>query len=159
MLVLHQTARTTIQSQAQSQAQAAPQATRRSSRGHASGSGAQKRAPQDVIGFMAGLNVSMPLVATIAQEIIALYTLWDRYKEDAAPESGRSAFGSRASGGFAALGKRAAEKEADGVVTPAILTQLLLRMREARSADLAAQSASGRAVAVNKMLERTQAAG
>ncbi|KAI9464044.1 cyclin-like protein [Lactarius psammicola] len=46
----------------------------------------------------------------------------------------------------------------DDVVTPAFLTQLLLRMREARLADLA-HPASGQPVAVNKRLERTQAAG
>ncbi|EGO04212.1 hypothetical protein SERLA73DRAFT_24919, partial [Serpula lacrymans var. lacrymans S7.3] len=40
-----------------------------------------KKQMQDVVGFFAGLNVSMPLVATIAQEIIALYTLWERYRE------------------------------------------------------------------------------
>jgi hypothetical protein len=44
------------------------------------------------------------------------------------------------------------------VVTPASLTQLLLRIREARLTDLA-HPASAQPMAVNKRLERTQAAG
>jgi len=80
----------------------------------------------------------------IAQEILSLYTLWERYS-DAAPESG--------------LGTSAAGDSAgDDVVTPALMTQLLLRMREARLADLA-HPASGQPMAVNKRLERTQAVG
>ena len=43
-------------------------------------------------------------------------------------------------------------------VTPMFLVQLLLEMREKRMEDVA-HPASGRPVAVNKMLERTQAAG
>ncbi|KAG1766814.1 hypothetical protein EDD22DRAFT_877447 [Suillus occidentalis] len=38
-----------------------------------------KKHSQDFVAFFAELNVSMPLVATIAQEIISLYTLWERY--------------------------------------------------------------------------------
>ncbi|KAG2014263.1 G1/S-specific cyclin-C [Coprinopsis cinerea AmutBmut pab1-1] len=41
----------------------------------------------DPITFLAQLNVSLPLVATIAQEIISLYTLWERYKEDGAADA------------------------------------------------------------------------
>jgi cyclin C len=44
------------------------------------------------------------------------------------------------------------------MVTPAFLTGLLTRMREAKLADMA-HPANGRHVAINKMLERTQAAG
>jgi cyclin C len=99
---------------------------------------------QDFVGFMAGLRVSLPTVAMIAQEIISLYTLWERYS-DTAPESGL---------GQSAVGNSAG----DDVVTPAFLTQLLLRMREGRLADLA-HPASAQPMAVNKRLERTQAAG
>ena len=42
--------------------------------------------PQDPITFLSELNVSLPLIATIAQEIISLYTLWDQYKEDVSPD-------------------------------------------------------------------------
>ncbi|KAF8415152.1 cyclin-like protein, partial [Boletus edulis BED1] len=54
---------------------------RRSSR-QASNASMESKKPQDIIGFFAGLNVSMSLVATIAQEIISLYSAWERYRED-----------------------------------------------------------------------------
>ncbi|KAN0139195.1 Cyclin-like protein [Lactarius tabidus] len=129
------------------QAQAAPVPPPRRSSRTTSGSAHRKSAPaqqQDFVGFMAGLNVSLPTIAMIAQEILSLYTLWGRYS-DTPPESGLGASG-------------AGECSGDDVVTPAFLTQLLLRMRESRLADLA-HPASGQPVAVNKRLERTQAAG
>jgi cyclin C len=43
-------------------------------------------------------------------------------------------------------------------VTPAMLSALLQRMRESRLADIS-HPPTGRPVAINKMLERTQAAG
>ncbi|KAI0329900.1 cyclin-like protein, partial [Cubamyces sp. BRFM 1775] len=155
---------------------------RRSSRSSSSSSKKQTQ-PPDLIGWMAGLNVSMSLVATIAQEMIALYALWDRYHEDAGPEQAKAVAammrgapplrGARAAKGSSTrsgsvhsggMGSNAETPESkdDGtpseVVTPMFLVQLLLRMREARMADLA-HPASGRPVAINKMLERTQAAG
>lgn len=54
---------------------------RRSSR-QASISSTESKKPQDIIGFFAGLNVSMSLVSTIAQEMISLYSAWERYRED-----------------------------------------------------------------------------
>jgi cyclin-C len=141
-LVLNDKTREAIQGQA-------PTSTtppRRSSR-TSSASAHRKPAPaqqQDFVGFMAGLRVSLPTIAMIAQEIVSLYTLWERYS-DAAPESGLGA-------------STAGDSAGDDVVTPAFLTQLLLRMREARLADLA-HPASGQQMAVNKRLERTQAAG
>lgn len=65
---------------------------RRSSR-QASHSSIESKKPQDIIGFFAGLNVSMSLVATIAQEIISLYSAWERYREDGdTGDTARSAF-------------------------------------------------------------------
>ncbi|OBZ66557.1 RNA polymerase II holoenzyme cyclin-like subunit [Grifola frondosa] len=197
-LVLHSSTRAAIQLQTSAQSHLGSQSnipasvspTRRSSR---SSSNNHKKQPQDIVGFMAGLNVNMPLIATIAQEIISLYTLWDRYKEEPGADSARSAFpqgqpspfagstagtkrsasvtlrsGSVLSGGTASSGATPSAAEAKDelqlpelqqrVVTPTFLTQLLLRMREARLADMA-HPASGRPVAVNKMLERAQAAG
>jgi cyclin C len=102
----------------------------------------RKKPAQDPLTFLAELNVSLPLIATIAQEIIAMYTLWDRYKEDAS----------------AADATPDSRGDDEAVVTPALLTAVLLKMREARFQDMSHPS-SGRPVAVNKMLERTQAAG
>ncbi|CDO78274.1 hypothetical protein BN946_scf184588.g4, partial [Trametes cinnabarina] len=146
-----------------------PDPSRRSSRSASSSSKKQPQ-PPDIIGWMAGLNVSMSLVATIAQEIISLYALWDRYSEDAAAAdhakgSLRHAHALRGSKAAKEVGSRGGSVDTADVgaqgevrVTPMFLVQLLLRMREARMADLA-HPASGRPVAVNKMLERTQAAG
>ena len=77
-------------------------------------------------------------------KLILRDALRERYS-DAAPESvlGQSAVGSSAG---------------DDIVTPASLTQLLLRMREAWLADLA-HPASAQPMAMNKRLERTQAVG
>jgi cyclin-C len=123
--------------------------------------------------------VSMPLIATIAQEIISLYALWDRYTEDANAESAKNAFsaqgtspytpatgskqtmsgssgsGSMNSGSNGGSPMDMREDVEENVVTPAFLMQLLVKMRENRLADVA-HPANGRPV--NKMLERTQAA-
>ncbi|KAJ7983089.1 cyclin-like protein [Mycena polygramma] len=121
---------------------AADPAPRRSSRQAAE----RKKPAQDPLAFLAELNVSLPLVATIAQEILTMYTLWDRYKED----------GSAADPGSPAKGTATPDSRGEdvAVVTPALLTAVLLKMREARFHDMAQPSR-----AVNKMLERTQAAG
>ncbi|KAI0352803.1 cyclin-like protein [Trametes cingulata] len=155
--------------------------SRRSSRS-ASSSSKKHSQPPDPIGWMAGLNVSMSLVATIAQEIISLYALWDRYDEDAgkSSESAKATPSQRAVNPLRGMRARTAARSGSvlsgatgssgdtpeakddaiptDVVTPMFLVQLLLRMREARMADLA-HPANGRPVAVNRMLERTQAAG
>ena len=173
-------------------------------------------ASHDPITFLAGLNVSVPLIATIVQEIISMYALWERYKEDPAPDSAakpvvasasplftgtsgaqsvgssKSLPGSRpdstksqsdgsspntevvvvgtgtedgdgwgdpvVSGGGDGDGAEAEDCGAEEVmVTPFVLTKVLMRMREVRMAEQA--TSVGRSVAVNKMLERTQAAG
>ncbi|KAF9224527.1 cyclin-like protein [Gyrodon lividus] len=164
---------------------------RRSSRQASTSSLGSKKPPQDYIGFFAGLNVSMPLVATISQEMISLYSMWERYREDIDPsDTARGAFHGQASAQTQAgspysattqgsskrtlSGSRSGShsrvgtptegadepRKAEGarVITPAMLLQVLTKMRDNRLPDVA-HPASGRPVAVNKMLERTQAAG
>ncbi|TFY53499.1 hypothetical protein EVJ58_g9418 [Rhodofomes roseus] len=144
--------------------------TRRSSR--TTTSPLKRAQPQDIVGFLAGLNVNMALVATIAQEIVALYALWDRWKEEGTVDSARASLKRSASGaimgatpmGNSPIGTPATGDHGHGdqhpeIVTPAFLIQLLWRMREARLADLSAHPTPGRPVVVNKMLERAQAAG
>ncbi|KAJ7240011.1 cyclin-like protein [Mycena rebaudengoi] len=141
---------------------------RRSSR-QALNASTERKKPQDPITFLAELNVSLPLIATIAQEIISMYALWDRYKEDSAAAPSPYPPGSPAKGSMhqTPIGTPDSKDDADsspdsgsggGVVTPALLTLVLIKMREARLQDMAHPS-SGRPIAVNKMLERTQAAG
>lgn len=200
VLVLHNSTRSLIQAQSSSsssqsvsrssshsqlQSQPSTAATpRRSSRSNAA---THRKQPQDIVGFMAGLNVSMAHVATIAQEIIGLYALWDRYREDGTAGSGDSArgvfaqhrpgysgakraaggesvgrSGSVGSGGTMSSGATPVTSESaeqgQQVVDAGFLIQVLLRMREGRFADMA-HPPSGRPVAVNKRLERAQAAG
>ncbi|PFH44866.1 hypothetical protein AMATHDRAFT_109840, partial [Amanita thiersii Skay4041] len=54
---------------------------RRSTR-HAQPTSPAKKPPDTIVAFLSEMNVSLPLVATIAQEIISLWSLWDRYKEE-----------------------------------------------------------------------------
>lgn len=160
-----------LSSQPQS-SQSSPHNPRRSSR---SSSSQPKKPSQDVIGFMAGLNVNMEVIASIAQEIISLYTLWDRYNEDGTDGSARTAFsahtsaragtkrsatgmarsGSTASGGTTTSRSGTPESPIPAVVTPQYLTQLLIRMREQKMADMAHPD-SGRPVAYDKRLGRAQ---
>ncbi|KAJ2924248.1 hypothetical protein H1R20_g12839, partial [Candolleomyces eurysporus] len=112
----------------------------------------------DPITFLAQLNVSLPLVATIVQEIISLYTLWDRYKDEATPESTGISITSLSRSNSMTEGKSNKGKsrtipidspmevddsnattpsEPDAqVVTPSFLIQILAGMRESRLLDL-----------------------
>jgi cyclin-C len=170
-LVLHASTKSSVQpsstTQSQSQISRSSPPPRRSSR--MSSSNSIKKTPQDIIGFMAGLNISLPLIATIAQEIISLYTLWDRYNDDkTSSDSARGAISnSRGSSPSAGMKRnasgtavvRTSQKISDrqpsqeyhssnNVFTPISLTQMFLRMRERRIADLT-HPASGRPPAVN----------
>lgn len=147
--------------------------------------GANTVPPQDFLGFWANLNVSMPMVATIAQEMLSFYALCGRLKDEfgATPQSEGQAQGGRVRTGSRSAGKRAISKSESGSnstpsdfaglreslsskdgegaesrVTSAFLVRLLLRMRAQHEADVA-HPPTGRPVAVNKMLERAQAAG
>ena len=192
-LVLHAPTRDLLQqkSVANLPSDAHASTLRRSSR-QASTTSIESKKPQDIIGFFAGLNVSMPLVATIAQEMISLYSAWERYREDAdtsdttargalqglqtqtrsgSPYSTtttttraslkRTFSGSR-SGSHSRVGTPAEGTDEPGktdgakVVTPALLVQVLTRMRENRLSDLA-RSTHGKPV--DKRLERMHAAG
>lgn len=182
VLVLHSPTRDLLQQKLQPNAGDAHAVHPRRSSRQASSSSVEAKKPQDIIGFFAGLNVSMPLVATIAQEMISLYSTWQRYQEDGdASDTARGALqghvgspfatargslkrtlsGSR-SGSHSRVGTPIEQEESktEGVrvVTPLMLVQLLTRMRENRLSDLA-RSTHGRPVVVDKRLERMQAAG
>lgn len=180
MLITQNTSASSANSQgsqtpASTHAHTTPAPTRRSSR--STPSTYKKPHSQDIVGFLAGLNVSMSLVATVAQEIISLYTLWGRYQEDGAEVSARASFQSsqlaQRSGSVLSSGTTSSTAgtplpidESRGhpvptqpaVVTPAFLTQLLLKMREEKMADMA-HPATGRPAPLDRRLERAQAAG
>ncbi|KAG1731974.1 cyclin-like protein [Suillus paluster] len=145
-VILHGPTRELLQQQSHStDAQPVHNSPRRSSRQSSSASlGHGKKHSQDFVAFFAELNISMPL----------LYTLWERYSEDSDHvDSARSAFH-----GHASAQTQSGRPHGGSSVTPTFLLQILTRMRENRLSDMA-HAASGRSVAVNKMLERTQAAG
>lgn len=122
--------------------------------------------PQDPISFLAGLNVSLPLIASISQEILSLYTLWDSYKEDSSPDLPKSSrepteSPSPMKRSLSVQGTPAAEESPeadDGRITTAYLSSVLQQMREAHFMDIS-PIVPPRPVVVNKRLERTQAAG
>lgn len=167
-VVLHSPTRELLQQRSHSvEATPVHSSPRRSSRQSSSTSLSHGKKPsQDFVAFFAELNVSMPLVATIAQEIISLYTLWERYLEDSdLVDSARSAFYAHAQAqpgashsGVSTPVESLEDAQRLNSATPTFLLQVLTRMRESRLSDMA-HASSGRPVAVNKMLERTQAAG
>jgi cyclin C len=157
---------------------------RRSSRNHHSNhKKAQSHQAQDPIAFLADLNVSLPLVASISQEIISLYVLWDQYKEDVSPEAAKLA---RDLTGSPPASTSSSKQNSQGYyhsqsqsnastpvtdtneapdtsrkyVTPAFLSLLMMKMREMRVAESTPPSSAVRKRgAVNKRLERAQAGG
>ncbi|KAF8607701.1 C/H/G cyclin, partial [Ceratobasidium sp. AG-I] len=100
------------------------------------------------IRFLAGLNVSLPEVATVAQEMISLYALWDQLGE-----GGGS--GSEAGAAVTEAGMREMEPRRR-VMTEREIVQLVIKMRAERELD-AAHPSNGMPVAVDKRLERAQA--
>ncbi|KAF9078755.1 cyclin-like protein [Rhodocollybia butyracea] len=153
--------------------------TRQSLDGTSSSTSTPKKVPvqQDPIDFLADLNVSLSSISTIAQEIISMYNLWSRYREDATPEEpGQEATPIGGSGGSGNMGTGTGSAmvvddnvgpndDNNGwhfgegtIITPHFLSLMLMRMREVRISDLA-HPASGRPVVVNRMLERTGAGG
>jgi cyclin C len=95
----------------------------------ASGGGGSKypgAAQNKYVQFLAGLNVSLPEVATVAQEMVALYALWDQLGEGSAGE---------AAAAVAEAGMKEPSHEAKRRVTERELVQVLLNMRLERDLD------------------------
>jgi hypothetical protein len=122
--------------------------------------------PSDIVGFLAGLNVSIAAVTTVIEDIFAMYAFWDRYKEDESNASG--AFGGSARGSLATSGpagslrgspmagpsspsKRGStpgtpmsplvfSSSKEMVMHPAFITFILTRIREQRFAEFITQA-------------------
>ena len=116
--------------------------------------------PQDFVGFFAGLNVNMRIIATIAQEMISFYALCDRLKDDfnALPSSGHTTSGNRHSHAGVRSADDPAKLSTGYEVDARFLVNLLNRMRAMKEGALSLP-ASNRGTAVNKLIERTQGAG
>ncbi|KAF8499315.1 cyclin-like protein [Gautieria morchelliformis] len=163
--ILHPSTRNSIHAQSASRAVASSSSTsapRRSSRQATQSSNAAppkgkgKERQIDTVGWLAGLNVSMPLIATIAQEIISLYCLWDRFSDDHGSESARGTVGATRKGKVVSLAMEVVyDEEEDGkpkkVTTSLSLTKVWKRMRQSREADFS-HPASGQPLPVNKSL-------
>jgi cyclin C len=175
-LAYHTTTRPTIQqahndrtSGNSHKPQSSPQPRRSGRTGHGEKE-KDKKPPQDVIGFLAGLNVSMSTVGTIVQEILSFYTLWDLFADEKNQDtkSGQPSTSNLLSRGTAGVKRDAsgnpiqeclppapidlANEPPHEPVTAASMLQAFVKMREARMTDLANQ----RPPPVNKMLEKTQ---
>ncbi|KIJ26032.1 hypothetical protein M422DRAFT_236706 [Sphaerobolus stellatus SS14] len=173
--VLHPSTRTSIQAQSATRVTAQPtssasssastSAPRRSIRQAQSSTTGFSRAKTkdkqvDTIGWLAGLNVSMSLIATLAQEIISLYCLWDKFTDDVGPESARGSISNARKNRLISTQMNIDEEEEDSdddqpkKVNSVYLTRLWRHMRDAREADLA-HPPTANPVPVNKLLVRS----
>lgn len=92
----------------------------------------------DAVAFLAGLSVNMREVAAITQEMLALYRLWAKFKDEGSEAEHKS--------GVA---------EGERQYTTRELVDILQQMRDERERDVA-HPATGRPVQQTKMLERAQ---
>jgi len=150
--------------------QSSPQPRRSGRTGH-SEKEKDKKPPQDVIGFLSGLNVSMAAVGTVVQEILSFYTLWDLFSDEKNQDTSKS--GQPSTSSLLSRNTAGVKRDASGnpiqeslppapidlanepphePVTAASMFQAFIKMRDARMADLA----NPRPLPVNKMLEKTQ---
>jgi cyclin-C len=166
--VLHPSTRNSIQAQSASRAttvtsssststsaprRSSRQATQSSNSAPSKGKGREK--PLDTVGWLAGLNVSMSLIATIAQEIISLYCLWDRFSDDHGSDTARGSVSVARKGRALSMAMEAMDEDhEDGKqrkYASVDLTRLWKRMREIRAGDLSHPD-SGKPLPVNKLL-------
>lgn len=128
------------------------------------------RGKTDPITFLASLNVQLPIVLEIAQEIISLYACWKTYEELASTEPGSNAGGGVGNAGGAGGGGDQAAMSASARMSATIsnalasypgmagrsipgaqagaaderVIRILARMRAAREMDLAHPANAGR---------------
>jgi len=154
-------------------------ATRRTSHPGSSGGNGP-----DPVTFLAKLNVSMTSIASIAQEMISLYSLWSRYSDDSGSGlSNPTAVNHHASKVVRGRGDQTPGDSVDGEFESSNgapekyrakqMAELVVQMRERKEREVSAaertsivspatrsggsMAAGGRVV--NKRLERAQAAG
>jgi cyclin C len=110
-------------------------------------------APRDIVGFLAGLNVSMPAVTSAVQDLLALYAVWARVRDEGGADlSPGLALAGSARGALAGRSASPAAMSGAGV-TSAQLAAIAAAMRERWFARL------GAVMGQDKRLSRTFAAG
>ncbi len=101
--------------------------------------------PRDeILNFLAGLNVSMELIAYICQQILSTYTLWDSFTDHSDQDATRRA--DRAESNKVAATSRgwdAPLEDRVDLVTEREVVAIVLRMRQERELDLRTPSDAG----------------
>ena len=101
--------------------------------------------PRDeILSFLAGLNVSIELIAYICQQILSAYSLWDSYTDHSEQDATRRA--DRAESNKIAASSRgwdAPSEERVDLVTEREVVAIVLRMRQERELDLRSPSRVG----------------
>lgn len=165
--IFHPSIRNSIQAQLSSRSSNAPvlnnsnvTAPRRSLR-HPTAPGLKSKGkdkPVDVIGWLAGVNVSMPLIATVTQEIISLYCLWDRFSDDNSSETARGNINHARKGKIASTQMETEEEDHSQPkkVNSLFLVKLWKSMKEEREISIAQSNSNNtnNSGFVNKFLER-----
>jgi cyclin C len=105
----------------------------------------------EVLTFLAGINVSLETIASIAQEIMSTYSLWDSIT-DGTEADALSRIDRREARG--ATRRDIPEKK---LITEKEIVAIATKMREDRERDQA-HPATGRPLPVNKRLERAMGA-
>lgn len=108
--------------------------------------------PRDeIINFLAGLNVSLEVIGTICQRIMSMYALWDTFTDQSEQDHVRRSERRETHRQFYNYrgGSPPPEK---ALVTEREVVAIVLRIRERRESDLA-HPENGRPMGVNKRLE------
>lgn len=118
--------------------------------------GKGKDKPIDIIGWLAALNVNMLLIATIAQEIISLYCLWDRFSDDNTSDTARGSLGHARRGKILSTQVKAEEEDYSQLkkVNSQSLIKMWKSMKESRELSIAQSNNANNPGFVNKFLER-----
>jgi len=108
--------------------------------------------PRDeIINFLAGLNVSLELISSVCQQIMAMYALWDSFTDQSEQDTSRRAERRETHRQFYSYRGMSPPPEKE-LITEKDVVAIVLRMRAERESDLA-RSMSGRQTA-GKRVER-----
>ena len=109
--------------------------------------------PRDeIINFLAGLNVSLELIGSVCQQIMAMYALWDTFTDQSEQDTSRRAERRETLRQFYSYRGMSPPPEKE-LITEKDVVAIVLRMRADRENN-PTQSPSGRLLAVNKRMER-----
>jgi cyclin-C len=109
--------------------------------------------PRDeIINFLAGLNVSLELIGSVCQQVLAMYALWDSFTDQSEQDLSRRAERRETHRQFYSYRGMSPPPEKE-LITEKDVVAIVLRIRTDRESDLA-QPLSARLLAVNRRMER-----